>query len=420
MAFAGKLMDVFSPENRAKFRQGFEKDFNIGREDLQQVMYEARDRQGLGKEAPMGTSFVATHPGIYRVREAMGTADPKYVQVRNERDLGLSEDPSTRAGQFAGSLAKDIVDDGSRGFWWLINAPQAVGNLANDYLINRANRQAFHKPGQPYNENLLFGKKFIEDEKGNRISRKADKKAKEMGLLKEQAGKRGDTYAPGVSIGADPDTGEQYYVRRNFKPGALATLAIPTGFAINNAIGLMSPFGGAEGYKAISPSEEDRTKTDNVALEVATKYLLGQTGGLLPYDEFVKVRPDVSPEQYKAYKAFKGSRGTDLDISDGDISLPTGVAKFTDEGIHGPEIQFMGKSLPIATGIMPAITAAAGTALGTMRPTRRNSAGQRVMDPVRGGLIGGTGGLAAGTLIGTLLEAERRRRNEIENTEQIY
>ena len=128
MNFAGRLLQLASPENRAKFAEGFQKDFQVGRDDLQQIMYEARDRQGLGKEAPMGTSFVATHPGIYRTREALGVADPNYVKVRNELGLGLSDDPVMRAGQFAGSAARDLVNDTSRGFWWLINAPQAVGN----------------------------------------------------------------------------------------------------------------------------------------------------------------------------------------------------------------------------------------------------------------------------------------------------
>ena len=56
--------------------------------------------------------------------------------------------------------------------------------------------------------------------------------------------------------------------------------------AINNGLGLMTPLGGAEGYKANNPSPEDPTKTNNVLAEVAQKYILGKTGGLLPYEEF--------------------------------------------------------------------------------------------------------------------------------------
>ena len=46
------------------------------------------------------------------------------------------------------------------------------------------------------------------------------------------------------------------------------------------------------------PSEEDPSKTNNVLGEVAAKYILGRTGNLLPWDEFKKVRPDVSKDEY--------------------------------------------------------------------------------------------------------------------------
>ena len=65
----------------------------------------------------------------------------------------------------------------------------------------------------------------------------------------------------------------------------------------------MTPFGGPEGYKANNPSPEDPTKTNNVIAEVAQKYILGKTGGLLPYSEFSKVRPDVSRAEYNMYQA---------------------------------------------------------------------------------------------------------------------
>ena len=89
---------------------------------------------------------------------------------------------------------------------------------------------------------------------------------------------------------------------------------------------------------------------------------MGRTGNLLPYDEFRKVRPDVSEEEYRAYQAFKFDKSTDMDISDGDIGLPGGALKFTTEGIHGPELQFLGRSLPTTTGLVPYLGALAGGA----------------------------------------------------------
>ena len=55
----------------------------------------------------------------------------------------------------------------------------------------------------------------------------------------------------------------------------------------------MSPFGGAEGYKAAIPDEED-PQNENVIGEIGLKYLMGRIGQLLPYEEFKKVTPDVA------------------------------------------------------------------------------------------------------------------------------
>ena len=167
----------------------------------------------------------------------------------------------------------------------------------------------------------------------------------------------------------------------------------------------MTPFGGAEGYKAAVPSEEDPTKTDNVLLEVGQKYLLGSTGRMLPYSEFKEVRPDVSPEEYRAYQQFKYDKRTDLNpFDDGKFGLPGGVIKTTDEGVHGPELQFLGRSLPVTTGIIPYLSSLAG-----------GIAGVRTKRPIIGGFGGGMAGLAVGQIAGNLLEEERRRRNTVEN-----
>ena len=92
---------------------------------------------------------------------------------------------------------------------------------------------------------------------------------------------------------------------------------------------------------------------------------------------------------------------------DGDLTLPGGVLKTTDEGIHGPELQFLGRSLPLTTGVIPFVSSVAGGA-----------AGVRTKRPIKGGLIGGLAGLAAGQIGGNLIEGERRRRNKEENESQ--
>ena len=178
---------------------------------------------------------------------------------------------------------------------------------------------------------------------------------------------------------------------------------------INAGLGLLTPFGGHEGYKATVPSEEDPTKTANPLAEVGLKYFMGRTGNLLPYDEFNQVRPDVSKDEYGRYQAFKYDKNEDWNPTDGDVTLGAGAVKFTDEGIHGPELQFLGRGLPVTTGIVPFASAVAGGAAGV----RYGRKSQKIVD----GFLGGMGGLAAGMGTGSVIENERRRRNLEENLE---
>ena len=206
---------------------------------------------------------------------------------------------------------------------------------------------------------------------------------------------------PGVGV-MHGDDNKAYYSKRYRHPGHIEMLAIPTGIATNAAMGLMTPFGGAPGYEAVIPREDDPSKTANVLAEVASKYILGRTGNLLPYDEFKKVRPDVSPEEYRAYKAFKYDKSIDLNpFDDGEVTLPAGVAKATADGIHGPEVQFLGRSLPLTTAGVPFLGAVAGTALGA----------RYGRSATRAGFLGGMAGLSAGLAAGHTIEGERRRRN---------
>ena len=73
---------------------------------------------------------------------------------------------------------------------------------------------------------------------------------------------------------------------------------------------------------------------------------MGRTGQLLPYSEFSQVRPDVSREEYNKYQAFKYDK-TDWNPLDGDIGMFAGAVRGTTEGIHGPGVQFLGRSLPV-------------------------------------------------------------------------
>lgn len=413
MRFAGRVKNaadnLFGKQNVDEFVRGFDKDYKVGREDTQAVLYDARERKNEGKEAPRIDSYLATNPTIYRAREILGKADPAYVQAREEAGMGLEQGPA-KYGQLAGTIARDFTQDASRGLYWLLNAAQATAEVIGDKVFQGANRKAQLARNRP--DLLLFGSSPVIDPKsGLPLRVAAQDRAAELGVIRSQGKTKGNPM-PGYSIvPKNKITGEPaYYQKRNFDPGYLATLAIPGGIAINSGLGLLTPFGGAEGYKATNPSAEDPTVTNNVLAEIADKYIAGKTGQLLPYSEFVKVRPDVSPEEYGRYQAFKYDNRIDLNpFDDGQVVLPTAIAKYTNEGVHGPEVQFMGRSLPVTTGIVPFLGSLAGSTSGVTTTT-----------PIRSAMKRGLGGLAAGQIVGHLLENERRRRNEIENQQQIY
>lgn len=328
-----------------EFIEAFQKEFGVGAEENRLAMFKARDKKGKSPEAPRFRQMAAAYRTPQALKASLNVGrDADYEKARE--DVGIGFDVSStpkRLGTAVGAFSSDVIQDSTRRFYWLLNAAQATGDMISEELIALA---------------------------------------------------RPDLYA------LDGD-------RRRYGPAFVQALSAPAGFAINQGLGLMTPFGGYEGYKAALPSEEDPSKTSNVVGEIAAKYILGRTGDLLPYSDFVKVRPDVDKGEYQRYKAFKFDKKGDFDITDdGQVGVPMGVLKYTNEGIHGPEVQFLGRSLPVTTGIVPFAAAVGGAAAGA------RYGGDR---PIRRGFMGGVAGVAGGTLVGNLLEAERRRRNAAEN-----
>lgn len=370
-----RLQQALDFLGRAK--AGAKKEFELGKEDHRMIMRRAREESGLEQDGPMFNDMMGSNRTATLFNELIGRADPNYVKARQKAGMGLSDDNATRLGQIAGVLASDIVQDRGRSIWWLLNAPQATTQVIQDAALKSQAPQ-------------LWRSKPVLDAKDNQV--KSKRLAAKLGIADTQG-------RPKVGYSRTEDG----YQERLHGPGSVASLQIPAGIAINSAVGLLNPFGGQEGYKAVLESEEDPSKTSNVIGEVAAKYVLGKTGNLLPWDEFKQVRPDVSKDEYMRYKAFKFDKDADLNPMDGTVTLPTGVAKYTNEGIHGPELQFLGRSIPIATGVLPTAAAIAGTALGAR--------GGRV----KRGLGVGLASMAGGQVLGNAIENERRRRNQEEN-----
>lgn len=195
-----------------------------------------------------------------------------------------------KAAQAAGVIGADLATDGMRNIWWFLNAPQAVAQVA----MFQGMRQA------------------------------AKNNAAVSGL----------------------DPREPVLRNRSVRMAAAAPAWIAASMGIGN-------FMRQPGYKATLPDQDDPTQTTNMAGELANRYFLGRSGSLLPYDEFVKERPDVSRSEYNAYKNYLFANKSPL--------------KGTMDGISGPEINFMGKSIPLATGLLPIAASVVGARRGIKR-----------------------------------------------------
>ena len=361
--------------------------YGEGREDSRIAFKRTRDDVGKDVDAVRIASTLGTNRTLTMLAEALGK-NPAQSKVLEQMGMSLSNDPATRAGQVLGHLGADLTQDRSRELWWLLNAPQAVGNVLQEGVTNLVTKGKFEKASKQL------------DSMGNPLTMSNPDTAVREGALDAQSGRLKKGY------GMKDEDGEKVIYKRDFEPGHVNSLQIPVGLAINSGIGLMNPFGGQEGYKAVLPDEEDQSKTTNAIGEVAAKYILGRTGNLLNWDEFKKVRPDVSKDEYMRYKAFKFDKDEDYNLlDDGKASLGMGTLRYTNEGIHGQEVQFLGRSIPLTTGILPTMTAIAGTALGARRGRM----------PIQSGFIGGMSGAIGGMAVGNSIEDERRRRNAAEN-----
>ena len=338
---------------------------------------------------PRINQMFGAHPIAYGARDLTGTSEKAYRLAREEMGMGLEKGKARRAGQMLGRVASDLVEDSSRAVWWLLNAPQATGAVISESVLGKALPE-------------LFETTPVLGPGGNPISIKQGRLAKEAGIIS-------DATNPQSTIGNVKIENGQYIKPKYSGTMKTAALALPSGVAINSAFGLLTPMGGAEGFKAVFPSDEDPSKTNNPVMEVGAKYFLGRRGGILPWEEFKQVRPDVSKDEYMRYKAYKYDKRTDLNpFDDGQVVLPLGIGKASMEGVQGPEVEMLGSTIPVTTGIVPYATSLAGGILGGRTGRGKGKVAQRA-------LLGGLAGTAGGMAVGNLLEAERRRRNAADN-----
>ena len=389
------------------FKEGWHDAFGEGREDQIKIMHDARGARNQDNEAPRAQRLVATNRTLTLLNDLLGISNKEDREARIAAGMGLKDTLGGKLGQIGGVLSADLTQDRSREAWWLINAPQAVVNVAQEGVLSKVAPDLFGTTQvmRDIPEVRTPGGRILTPAQKRGLTDTAEDRewAQDNGILDAQ-GRPKRRYS--IKKGKVGEVGE--IRERNYAPGYVDSLMIPSGIAVNAGIGLLNPFGGSEGYDAVLPDEEDPNKTKNVIAEVGAKYILGRTGNLSKWDEFKEERPDVSKGEYNAYKAFKWDKNTDLDLSDGDFTALLGVIKGTDEGIHGPELQFLGRSLPVNTALMPIASTIAGTALGAMHGGKR---GLRHKDRIRNSFVGGMTALGSSSLAGNMVEQERRRRN---------
>ena len=407
------------------FREGFSDRYGEGREDYRLSYYQGRGREGKDTEGSRISSTLGTNPTFTTTRDLLGVSKPEHRQARIDAGMGLAEPGPKRTGQIVGTMANDLTQDHTRSLWWLLNAPQAVGNVTAELALSKANPDLFKHNTPTFDEfadtykNPATGEIQKEKQGIPKVQMTANGSLLEEGLSRKQKQRNEMAYRLALKEGFIDAQGNKRkgvsvdkngrYSRRQYNPGDVASLMIPTGIAINAGIGLLNPLGGSGGYTAVLASDDDLTKTNNVIGEVAAKYILGRTGNLLPYEEFSKYRPDVDIGEYNRYKAFKYDKEIDYDPRDGDLNLlPAGVLKATMDGIHGPEVHFLGRSLPATTTMVPYAGALIGGILG-VRNESPDKDGVKRRRPIKRGLLGGMAGLGVGTATGLIAEEMRRR-----------
>ena len=123
-----------------------------------------------------------------------------------------------------------------------------------------------------------------------------------------------------------------------------------------------------KGYKAVAPvsKEEDPTGATprNILEEGALRTFAFQKSQMLPFQEFIKERPDVMPSTIKEYRRYvnrkpEAGKRIDIDPEKQTFTAFGGLIKGTARGLNDPEIRI--KGAPITASSVLGIGAGLGT-----------------------------------------------------------
>lgn len=287
---------------------------------------------------PWGTFVRAVNesrvqPGENRLRSifkdsALNIFDRGYRSTFSDKQNSAG----AKAAYVAGRLAHDVVNDGSRVPWWLLNHPMAQTAVASDLISDAAGLTPDYNT---YEEVLTRRDVPVTQANIN------DAYAQDMGFA-STTNKRGIPLALASKL-----------------PHVLATAAL---LSSSNNTNFLNIAGGGRtaGFASVFPSEGNKAVSDNPLLELGARYLFGRTGRLLDFEQFTQERPEVSRTDYNAYRAHQWDDGILL-----------GLLKGTTRNIDGePEVTMTGFRVPLSAA------ASAGGALGGV------VAGSRIADAI--------------------------------------
>ena len=143
MRKAGILNDARDYLSRVK--KGAVDAYGEGREDNRIAYKRAREDQLKNPEGVRLSTSLGTNRTVTMLNELAGKGNPAQQKVYRQMGMGLSNDGATKLGQILGHFAADLTQDRSRELWWLLNAPQAVGNVLAEAAVAYANPNIYNK-----------------------------------------------------------------------------------------------------------------------------------------------------------------------------------------------------------------------------------------------------------------------------------
>ena len=115
-------------------------EYGVGREQNREAMIEARSAMNLPPDAPRARNLLGAYRTPQAIKAALGMKlDPAYEIGREEAEVPFKiQGKRQKVGTVLGALGADITQDAGRGLYWLINAPQATGDIISEEIIARA------------------------------------------------------------------------------------------------------------------------------------------------------------------------------------------------------------------------------------------------------------------------------------------